>query len=126
MHYLQCWCAGASGGSGEATVTIQHSCVATPATGRTDNSASSTSSITSAQAEAETLNLRQRGPPNLGPEPARAAQPRLHEEPTVMVNRAQGRPAGTSTMGSLRQGPRRLGKLAPLLETHGLYPALSV
>ena len=93
-------------------MTIQHSCVATPATGRTDNSASSTSSITSAQAEAETLNLSQRRPPGLGPEPAHAAQPGLHDEPTVMVNRALGRPAGTSTLGSLRQGPRRLGMLS--------------
>ena len=92
-------------------MTIQHSCVATPATGRTDNSASSTSSITSVQAEAETLNLRQRRPPSLGPEPAHAARPGLHDEPTVMVNRALGRPAGTSTLGSLRQGPRRLGEL---------------
>ena len=92
-------------------MTIQHSCVATPATGRTDGSASSTSSITSAQAEAETLNLRQRGPRGLGPEPAHAARPGLHEEPTVMVNRTLGRPVGTSTLGSLRQGPRRLGEL---------------
>ena len=81
LQYLQCWCAGASGGSGEATVTIQHSRVATPATGRTDNSASSTSSITSAQAEAETLNLCQRGPPGLALEPARP-HAGLHEEPT--------------------------------------------
>ena len=92
-------------------MTIQHSCVATLATGRKDNRARSTSSITSAQAEAETLNLRQRRPPGLGPEPAHAARPGLHDEPTVMVNRALGRPAGTSTLGSLRQGPRRLGVL---------------
>ena len=79
--------------------------------GRTDNSASSTSSINSAQAEAETLNLRQRsaeGRPGLAP--ARDARLGLSDEPTVMVNRAVGRLASTSTLSSLRQGPRRLGK----------------
>ena len=100
-------------------MTIQHSCMATPATGRTDGSASSTSSITSAQAEAETLNLRQRGP-----EPAHAGRPSPCDEPTVMVNRAPGRPAGTSALGSLRQGPRRLGELAALLGMHESRSAL--
>ena len=84
---------------------------ATCLTGRTDSSASSSSSINSEQAEVETLNLRQRsvaGPP--GEVAAQDARPCLGDEPTVMVNRAVGRLGGASSLSNLRQGPRRLGE----------------
>ena len=81
-------------------------------TGRTDNSASSTSSISSAQAEAETLNLRERSMAGMpGQAPAQDARLGLSDEPTVMVNRTAGRLGGASTLSNLRQGPRRLGEL---------------
>ena len=86
--------------------------------GRTDNSASSTSSITSAQAEAETLKLCQRSlAGRAGSGAAQDARPGLDDEPTVVVNRSLGRLAGTSTLSSLRQGPRRLGERSPF-STH--------
>ena len=83
---------------------------ATCLTGRTDSSASSTSSINSEQAEAETLNLRQRSVAGLAGEAApQDARPGLGDEPTVMVNRAVGRLGGALALSNLRQGPRRLG-----------------
>jgi len=83
--------------------------------GRTDNSASSTSSITSAQAEAETLKLCQHSlAGRAGPGTSQDARPGLDDEPTVVVNRSLGRLTGTSTLSSLRQGPRRLGECSPI------------